>query len=590
MYDPAQAELISAYVDGQLDAAERALAERLLDQQPALRQLRDELLSYRHSLQSLPKVKPPIDLVDRVLQKAERQVLRGDSLARVLDAQRPASLSMARPAPLDDEHNSAWRRMVRPAVWASLAVAAALAISVLSREPQDSRTSTVALAPSERRDAGPAAPPPVMTKGGPDFEPASESPSMRAANRDEEVHQAESQGGATDSLAPVAPSVTSGEGSPATVGGRRMRVPAENLGATSSVERADAPAEAETAALPSDLVLFQCDVTPAALAENLLQQALVSQQIELVTKDAQDRDEASAQDDAGRPKLGFDKSAGVKAALAGESASPVHLVYVEATPAQLQAALEQIGRQPEQFVNISVVPPATPTEQPDWTVYNRQNAVPASQAGAQRADAEASLADHRRAGAADQASPTADAPRDSGKEAVAAGTEVDEVQDSDVQLYQAGQSLHAAVGRELSNYYAQQRGDTDQAAKNERRSQAEPIALPVGNAIEQTLNSPVYRRAQQILAGQQNLVSPQTPKSQLTQQAVKPGAAAQALGRDSQDGKLLEKKQAATQRPEPEAPTAGSIAPSPTAGDWRRVVFVLRLIDAPPAPSPPPGQ
>lgn len=557
MYDPVQAELISAYVDGQLDAAERAQAQRLLDEQPALRQLRDELLSYRQSLQALPKRGLPSDFAARVLAQAEREVLRGGNLSQAVGQGEPATRSIARPAALDDGLKSPWRRFARPAAWASLAVAAALAISVINREPEGLEHKTVALAPTEGRGGGTNPLPPVMTKGGPDLEPAREAPSMRAATRDEALPSNMAGEPAVDAIAPATPGQADAEGSPAAVGGRRMRVPAEDLNAKSSLERLDAGANVANAAPSSDLLLFQCDVTPQAVAENRLQRALLSQQIELVAEETVGHAEGAAKDDNARGKVGYDKSAGVAAAVENQSASPVQLVYVEATAAQLEAALEQLVDQPEQFVNINVVPPATAAEQPPWTAYNRQNMSPWT-GGPQQADADAPLGDDRSSEAAPAASATGGPAPVAGLAKESEDQEI--VREADVQPDDASQALQAVVGLEISQFRQLPRGTANQAAaKNERRSLAESITLPAGNAVEQTLNSQAY----------QDVVRNQNWPQQ---------------GRDQADAKLQRKKQVQKSQA---AAAAATTAAAPD-GDWQRAVFVLRVIDAAlPAAVPP---
>lgn len=50
-----QDELLSAYLDGELTAAEQAEVERLLATDPAARQLLDELRTLSATLQALPQ-------------------------------------------------------------------------------------------------------------------------------------------------------------------------------------------------------------------------------------------------------------------------------------------------------------------------------------------------------------------------------------------------------------------------------------------------------------------------------------------------------------------------------------------------------
>jgi anti-sigma factor RsiW len=112
-------ELISAYLDGELSAAERAEVEKWLSESAELRQIHDELRSLRSSMLSLPRHKLDQDLGPGVLRRAERAVLGGQSL-------RPATGKVG-PGPIHRWWSrGTWRRWAWPAV----AVAAALALLV----------------------------------------------------------------------------------------------------------------------------------------------------------------------------------------------------------------------------------------------------------------------------------------------------------------------------------------------------------------------------------------------------------------------------------------------------------------------------
>ena len=75
MNDLPQNELLSAYLDGELTAAEQAEMERLLAANPAARQLLDELRALSATLQALPQEKLGEDLSRQVLRVAERRML-----------------------------------------------------------------------------------------------------------------------------------------------------------------------------------------------------------------------------------------------------------------------------------------------------------------------------------------------------------------------------------------------------------------------------------------------------------------------------------------------------------------------------------
>ncbi|MGE3239552.1 MAG: anti-sigma factor, partial [Pirellulales bacterium] len=68
-------ELLSAYLDGELTAEERARVEERLSVDPASRQLLDELRSVSQAMQGLPHAKLSGDLRESVLRRAERSML-----------------------------------------------------------------------------------------------------------------------------------------------------------------------------------------------------------------------------------------------------------------------------------------------------------------------------------------------------------------------------------------------------------------------------------------------------------------------------------------------------------------------------------
>ena len=63
-YD-SQDELLSAYIDGELDAAEQAHVEKLLAESAEFRQLHDELCAMRTSLKALFRHRLPEDRTPR---------------------------------------------------------------------------------------------------------------------------------------------------------------------------------------------------------------------------------------------------------------------------------------------------------------------------------------------------------------------------------------------------------------------------------------------------------------------------------------------------------------------------------------------
>lgn len=568
MYDSDHAELISAYVDGQLDAAERAVAERLLAEQPALRQLRDDLIALRDKLTSLPQLKLPADFSSNVLQQAERAVLKGSggNLGRAARDDGPATLPLAAPKRTDEIAAAPWRRFLRPAAWAMTAVAAAVVVSIMTREPKHNTVATVALGKNESRDdAMRSERPHVMTKGGEAgaverraedmLESADErkdAPSQQAASRDADLAKEKSH---LEADLPTPPASAS---SP-TVGARRMRVPAEALPSKSAAGLSDKLADEG-----GDLLVVQCDVTAEVVEKNQLAAALSTQQIDFLADGDAEPLAANKKNDAERAKAGFDKAAGAEAALAERAEpSPVQLVYVEATPQQLHAALNELAQQPAQFVNINVLPPSTVAEEPEWTAYNRQNVAQTEPAGGKLAADRELLEQGRPSSAAavadrplDVTAPAAPAAAQTAQSAEQRGAE------------EVGQALQSAIGREVTQYRSQRQAEFQQAnSQKARQALAERIALPQGNAVEQTVNSPAYQNAVQSQLSQQrsfNQLQKDAKQLQMKREAGREGAGQSVAG------------QADT----------GLAVEGAAGAAWQRAVFVLRVIEPLPTAVP----
>ncbi len=139
-------ELISAYVDGELSAEERARVEQWLAESAELRQLADELRALRSSMQALPRHQLDQDLGPAVLHRAERAVL-GGAADRPIAGQIQPGRSIASWW----LRGAGWRRLAWPAVVA----ATALAIMIYDRQQR----------PAERQVA--TAPQGEMTIGAP---------------------------------------------------------------------------------------------------------------------------------------------------------------------------------------------------------------------------------------------------------------------------------------------------------------------------------------------------------------------------------------------------------------------------------------
>jgi hypothetical protein len=174
MNDLPDTELLSAYLDGELTAAEQAKVERLLAADPSARRVLDDWRALRAAMQALPQQKLGEDLSRHVLRIAER---------RLLTTGEPGDAAPVPPA------RSILRRIVTPraVAWASLAVGIALIISVYEQhnriveaDKQLGANKEVAVALHARPHDMPSKKPETAAK------PCGPAPAMRAASRPED--------------------------------------------------------------------------------------------------------------------------------------------------------------------------------------------------------------------------------------------------------------------------------------------------------------------------------------------------------------------------------------------------------------------
>lgn len=129
-------ELLSAYVDGELTAAERALVEERLRNDPAAAALVEELRSLSSTIKSLPRETLGRDLRAGVLAEVE---------------QARADLERHGPATLPLEPVDRWQGIRRGLVWSALAIAATVAVAVF--QPAEVEQEGRDLARAEKREA-----------------------------------------------------------------------------------------------------------------------------------------------------------------------------------------------------------------------------------------------------------------------------------------------------------------------------------------------------------------------------------------------------------------------------------------------------
>ena len=140
-------ERISSYLDGELSADEQARFEERLAENAELRQLVEELRALRGNLDLLPRYQLEPDFAERVLRRAEHQMLIGgdggssDGALRASASgesnappqTQPASVELAQPSHAVLDESRRWqRRIVRPLVYAGAAIAAAILIMVFT--------------------------------------------------------------------------------------------------------------------------------------------------------------------------------------------------------------------------------------------------------------------------------------------------------------------------------------------------------------------------------------------------------------------------------------------------------------------------
>lgn len=344
MNDPTQNELLSAYLDGELDAAEQANVERLLAADPAARQLLDDLRALSVTLQALPQEKIGEDLSGVVLRTAARRVLLEGAPGETEDAP-PESVPSGR---------SVFHRFfnARGLAWAGIAVAFAVVITIFEQH-QDGPA-----ADKDARQVALATPKPEKSAEEHEGLP----PTIQAA-RDSVVESAKPPAAPVEEIAGTAeePSAKSF----ATKSAKRAALPKAPPAPSDAIRANNAmsgrPAAADKKA-PADkeVLVVRCDVTPEAVARKTFDKLLAAngiarrRQLEL-----EDLDNDTKTNVDGAVQEGGDKEKWRKDA---EIAPPpesgkVNLIYVEATPEQIEATLAALAARPKDFSNISVNPP-----------------------------------------------------------------------------------------------------------------------------------------------------------------------------------------------------------------------------------------
>ena len=129
MLDLPDNDLLSAYIDGELTADEQTRVESLLANSADARRLVDELRALSTNLQSLPAYPLESDLTERVLRRAEREML----------AEPATPLPKFHEVEGTEPQVASWaERLLRPQNFAWSAIAVAVAVVLMLMDPSQS--------------------------------------------------------------------------------------------------------------------------------------------------------------------------------------------------------------------------------------------------------------------------------------------------------------------------------------------------------------------------------------------------------------------------------------------------------------------
>jgi hypothetical protein len=382
-------ELLSAYLDDELAAEQRARVDERLAADPAARKLLDELRAVSQATRQLPPEKLQGDMRETILRRAERAML-------LSTAGEPAAAGGDSGHRRDDALRFSIGRSPRGWLWAALAVAAALMLMVYQSEPDpnDNLPGAVAARSDESREsAGRPAdrselralteestivedlePPPAAARpaGGVDkglAEPLFEGGAVAG----DQLARGESSSSPAATDATDATDAETRAQAPDAVGGWEPGVgQAWGLGG--------AVAESERQDTNWLLVHLQCD--PRAIERKVFDDTLVKNRIaieqpEIVADESSARESRSS--DAASAAVRFQTGDEHAREPGSGQQPPVDVVLVEAEPAQIRKCLEDLDADDQNFLAIAVeeqpaaADGAVAEEQNgiDWKQYNR---------------------------------------------------------------------------------------------------------------------------------------------------------------------------------------------------------------------------
>ncbi|MEN6450080.1 MAG: hypothetical protein ABFC96_06290 [Thermoguttaceae bacterium] len=382
MNDLSRNELLSAYVDGELTAAEQAKVERLLASDPAARQLVDELRALSATLQSLPQEKLGEDLTGAVLQAAGRRMITEG------EPEEAAAVPLAR---------EVFQRFLSRRTLGWLAVTAAIAVAIwineqwqkpklgpaanrgelarvdetIERKPPLLAEAPKTPATPEPPAAGPAVPSSAAEPSVPAAKPAegaARQPDKIAPLFDRRLANGKEKALAKDRLDAAG---AASEGSKQRLAGTGEQKAGEGpsppakeppVPGHDQAKKAATLPKAKSApaiASPPAVLVVRCSVTPAAMRQKALDKLLAANGV-VAYRQPSDRSPAMVAATPGQQSA--EKKSQKDGEYGGSGASPtpeggvVDRVYVEATPAQLKTVLSGLADQPGDFVAVSAEP------------------------------------------------------------------------------------------------------------------------------------------------------------------------------------------------------------------------------------------
>ena len=368
-------ELISAYLDGELSADERVRAEQLLLDDPAARRLFDQFRRLGGHVRQLPRHTLPPDFCQQVLRDAERQMLA----QAATPAAASASSSIAGPSIAgrgDARAEQPWsERIRRPLIYAMLAVSVSFVLMAVSPERSPKRG---AVAMKERAAGAESA---AVEGDLADSRPnasrlAPPAPNISAPSMSAPVGDIAASADAPLPTSTTSPALAPTLGDPLaeTLGRSESVVNVNPKGGVAGGMGAAGYAEGlspggglsfETSA--QGLLVVECAVAPEALKNQLFQKVLAKQQVQWSYASVEERETLAATDSRA--------SGRIEKQMAGDDAS-VKLLYVEATPEQMERTLAELSSQPQNFPSVAVDPFANTGRQLRWqNQYSRRSQI-----------------------------------------------------------------------------------------------------------------------------------------------------------------------------------------------------------------------